>query len=228
MKKITAIIALIILCSIDLVGCIGSNPSRPQYASQYTEEEQVYRITCETKHRYEEVLNGGDMLTFSAYILYTFDNFPEYFLIEFTWKNYEAFYNYHTTFGFDIDYLENVPSNEIYYSHIIGYVKNDCYYLGLNTYSSEKHGKSYYSESGAISNISKLYHGYYIYAYKDGENLVGCEYSGVYSKSSLIELGQERIIANEEIDNLIKRDRKMYQIRKDRLLVRKRRRELYE
>lgn len=226
MKKIISVLTVaLILCSINLVACIGSHPPKPQYASQYTEEEQVYRITCETKHRYEEVLNSGDMLTFSAYILYTFDNFPEYFLIEFTWKNYEAFCNYHTTFGFDLDYLENVPSNETYYSHIIGYVKNDCYYLGLNTYSSEKHGKSYYSESGAINNNSKLYHGYYIYAYKDGDTLIGCEYRG---KRSEIELGQERIIENEEINNLIKRDRERYQIREDRLLVRKRRRELYE
>ena len=184
MKKIISVLmVVIILISITAFSGCGWHPPRPQYASQYIEEEQVYRITCETKHRYEEVLNDGDMLTFSAYILYTFDDFPEYFLIEFTWKNYEAFCNYHTTFGFDIDYLENVPSNEAYYSHIIGYVKNDCYYLGLNTYSFEKHGKSYYSESGAINNNLKLYHGYYIYAYKDGENLVGCEYGGVYSKA---------------------------------------------
>ena len=78
-KIISTLTSVIILISITAISGCGWRPPRPQYESQYTEEEQVYRITCEAKRRYEDVLNSGDMLTFSAHILYTLDDFPNIF-----------------------------------------------------------------------------------------------------------------------------------------------------
>lgn len=205
-KTIKAFSLFVIIFSLVLFceGC-GWHPPRPQYASQYTEEEQVYRITCEAKHRYEDVLNSGEMLTFSAHILYTFDDFPEYFLIEHTWKNYSAYLNYLKGCGYYVYEFENVDLNAEYYSHIVGYVKNDCYYVGMYAYSHAMHGKSYYTKSGAIEAGYKLYFSNSTYAYLKGDNLVGSDFHPEYWIRFIIE--EERIITVEEKNRLAKSDR---------------------
>ena len=141
-------------------------------------------------------------------------------MIEHTWKNYSAYLNYLKDCGYNVYELENVDLNAVYYSHIIGYVKNDCYYVGMYAYSYAMHGKSYYTKSGAIEAGYKLYFSNSTYAYLKGDKLVGSDFYPEYWIKFIIE--EERIITEEEKIKLAKSDRTGYG-RADELFIKNKR-----
>ena len=144
MKKFLALL----LCTVCLFsGCVQKAKGgykHPKFKTEYTIEEHIARIEERTKERFEEEIASGELVSYSVDIVYAFyDNDPEYFLVEIEYANeWENL----------ID--ENLPEYGTYttkYKHLIGYIENDMYLVGIKGYDSGTNelpfmdGKSSYS-----------------------------------------------------------------------------------
>lgn len=94
----------------------GTGEKHIVYNCPYTEEENIRNIKTRTEEIFRQELNTGLIVDYTVDILYAFDDDPEYFLIELTYKK---------------GYLGNDQET---YAHCIGYIQYTQYYVDLDFY----------------------------------------------------------------------------------------------
>lgn len=162
---------MLVLCT----GCrTGKEPSdtsdflykHPEFNCPYTEEENIRNIKTRTEEIFRQELNTGLIVDYTVDILYAFDDDPEYFLIELTYKE---------------GYLGNAQKT---YAHCIGYIQNKEYYVGLTCYEFDyapiqsmsevfRDGKSGYALYASPEEKRYYYNG--LQAVKRSGEIVGVE-----------------------------------------------------
>ncbi len=164
-KIIKTAVVLLLIFSFTLGGCwIVCTPFVPpgftriytdnNYISEYTPEQHVERISEIFETDYEDAVKNSyyKVKEYDIYTIYSFDDKPEYFLIEICWE-VTCIKNY------------NNKWTETHYSHDIGIIYHDEYYrsavssgvLGLTMQTGSRgNGKSIYSRLGVLGQDKKL------------------------------------------------------------------------
>ena len=109
-----------------------------EFSTEYTVEEHIQRLTSRTEEIFSSQISNGEIVSYTVDIVYAFyDNDPEYFLVELEYaEEWEGDYR-----DPNIPITGNhgrLPNEYIQYktkfSHIIGFISNDKYWLGLEGY----------------------------------------------------------------------------------------------
>ena len=180
-KIIKTAVVLLLIFSFTLGGCwincSATPPGRTEiykdnnYISAYTPEQHIERISeiFETKYN-EKYSEGYKLIKYDVYTVYSFDDKPEFFLMEMCWKN-----------------KQNVNKIEPFYSHMVGIIYHDQYYhatsplmafgIDLGDFGN---GESIYNQLGLLESGRKLIFGIgpdskHIYAYLDDGMVIGTE-----------------------------------------------------
>ena len=158
MKKILKVIILFVTLILSFVFASCGNitlvpPGREtiyvdeNYISVYNSEQHIERLSKIVEEKYANKDNSSKSLQdYSVNIVYSFDDKPEYFLLEMCWGD------------------NDTPENELIYSHMVGIIYKDNYYFTsayiesrLDYYPfTEENGKSFYSLSGVLEQGKKL------------------------------------------------------------------------
>ena len=178
----TAVVVLLIF-SFTLGGCwIVCTPFVPpgftriytdnNYTSAYTPEQHIERISEIFEEYYNENYSEIlELIGYDIYTVYSFDDKPEFFLMEFIWGN-KSYANI----------------TEPFYSHLVGIIYHDQYYLatkglsfGFGVGHSGYNGKSIYSQLGVLGSGKKLLYSVAdvysegLFAYVDDGKVMGTE-----------------------------------------------------
>ncbi len=131
-KFMLGVLCAILTLSTPLAGCSkgdGIYIPHPDFATVYTEEEHVQRITERTEEIYAEEIASGQLVKYNVEILHAFeDDDPEYFLVELEYADECISGKYKNP-----KTGENEPPYIYYntkYTHTIGFIISDEYYLG--------------------------------------------------------------------------------------------------
>lgn len=253
MKKFLAIVtAVVILIAAGCftVGCVPRNekwynpskqPKRP-FVTNLTVEEHIANITRLTEERFEYEIACRAIKSFTVDIVYSFDNEPEYFLVEFdcigevsnpvflgefeeVWKLcinrsfphstklYEQYGSDHKIklysydgepewrVSLDKDGVPNfktvIPDDwskwtyiDPAYMHLIGYIEDDEYMLGLPDYCSGNIGNGY----NAISMMQWHQSIYKKYGYENAKKYYGGFFDGYDILSKFAAEQEEQIV----------------------------------
>lgn len=124
----------------------------PDFETEYTLEEHMSRIATRTEEKFAEEIVNGEIVNYEVEIVYAFyDHDPEYFLVELEYaKEFE--WNYPKADGGFATCLTK-------YKHLIGYIIEDRYCVGLQDYDEGDGfigGRSSYELCG-FSNSKKYY-----------------------------------------------------------------------
>ena len=144
MKKSHALINILLSVLLPVLGSFGGcvdlpfpthDPYEfPEFSTQYTEEEHIQRLSARTEERFADYIESERLLDYEVELVYSFYNEdPEYFLIEIEY------------WGIDSSCQKNEAGaiqSIIRYAHAIGYLKNDEYYFGLNSYSMSENSQN--------------------------------------------------------------------------------------
>ncbi|MBQ7348473.1 MAG: hypothetical protein IJW47_00620 [Clostridia bacterium] len=154
------------------------------YISVYNPEQHIERLSEIVEEKYAVKDNRSKSLQdYSVNIVYSFDDKPEYFLLELCWG-----YN-------------DTPENELIYSHMVGIIYRDNYYFTsayigsrLDYYPfTKENGKSFYSLSGVLQQGKKLLYSNekhtYGYVEEDGK-VMGTKIDSQYISSGQATLEQ--------------------------------------
>lgn len=106
------------------------------FASQYTEAGHLARIRNETETVLSEQIDAGRCSVLTVDTVYAFDGSPEYFLVEIA--------------------IAGKTSDTDEIRHVIGYIRNDEYYVGLYGYGDFRNGPSIYRREGVLQ-LQKFY-----------------------------------------------------------------------
>ena len=161
------------------------------YISVYNPEQHVERLSEIVEEKYVVKDNRSKYLKdYSINIVYSFDDKPEYFLLELCWRHAGA------------------PENELFYSHMVGIIYRDNYYFTsayigsrLDYYPfTEENGKSFYSLSGVLEQGKKLLYSNekntYGYVEEDGRVM------GTKIDSQYISKGQATLEQYDELEEI--------------------------
>ena len=168
--------ALGALIFIDFINDIPPyNPYEfPEFSTQYTEEEHIQRLSARTEERFADYIESERLLDYEVELVYSFYNEdPEYFLIEITYLGTDS----------------HCQTNEFgarecitRYAHAIGYLKNDEYYLGLNSYSTSENSQN--ELDGFIKDKSL----WEIFDYDEGKKYYGSGVQAVQTDEGILQL----------------------------------------
>ncbi len=108
------------------------NFGHPEPSTIYTEEEQVERILKRTEEKFARDIKTGKLIDIHVEIVYSFDNKPEYFLVQLDYDKYKD--------GGEYAWRG--------YKHIIGYIDEDKLQTGLYGYDDFMSGRNPYFLAG--------------------------------------------------------------------------------
>ncbi|MBO7345049.1 MAG: hypothetical protein J6U92_03820 [Clostridia bacterium] len=205
---------MLLIFSFTLGGCWTSCSAVPtgsgriytdnNYISEYTPEQHIERISEifeKYKEKYSEALKIRD---YDIYIVYSFDDKPEFFLMEFFWENFI-----------------NVDKIKTFYSHMVGIIYHDQYYYatsGLTDFGMDLgfgNGKSIYSQLGVLESGKKLLYSVVdvysegLFAYVEDGKVMGTEIEEYdYDRWGSVEITYKELreIEPKEFPELVKRE----------------------
>jgi len=134
-------IGMFLLCSC------GGVPRIPPFKTEFTAEEHVANLIERTGEHYADWIAEEKITSFSVEIMWSFDENPEYFLVELEFKS--DFYFWGTT---------------VERAYLTGYIENDLYYKHSNTLVTDE---TPFKKQGYES--EKKYFGGGVWAIKEGE-----------------------------------------------------------
>jgi len=154
-KNISCILAFSTLLVFGLyteLGCASPGDHHAEFRTKYTVEEHIERITKRTEERFATQIEEGELISWKIEIVYAFyDNDPEYFLVELEYaEEIESGYEFYSSVP---EYTQYITK----YQHIIGYIKDDRYLMGLPHYDLFMDGRSVWALNGYED--SKKYYG---------------------------------------------------------------------
>ncbi len=189
------IILILTLFAEPLINCIcnkryriDGNISAPPYESVYTPEEHREKITERTKIKYEYRISKGELLEFEVYTVYGFDEVPEYFLVELLFKSN--------------DMIEDDTTDSVYYSHVLGRISEEKYYIIDTIYPYSGEGASIWRIENVLD--YKLYYGSSCLAYKNSEGKILGWYLLRYTGEGIPEYTDAGEITEDEFESLLK------------------------
>ena len=153
-KKTVCIGMLLLMSMFPFFVCscgtsVGGYEKLSPFKTALTAEEHVTNITWRTIKKFVQQLGRGDIKSYSVEILWSFDENPEYFLIEFE------------------DYISDYSAELFENAYIVGYIVNDVYY---QYYYYPKFEKSPFKIQNADN--EKKYYGFNVMAVKEGEEFL--------------------------------------------------------
>jgi hypothetical protein len=160
----------VIGCAVCAVfsGCSGDSTKRKPFVSDLTAEEHIADITKRTEEKYAEALEKGAIIDFWVYILWSFNEQPESFVVEFDGKSINDHVFYLPSGDIVPDEAIVLDEKTVYWQ-VLGYIGRgrDQYRLfQRNGYPSM--GKSPVRKLGFEN--EKIYYNYHTWAVeKDGE-----------------------------------------------------------
>ena len=180
MKKLTGI--LISFLTVFLTGCscqcnnqqIGDvNYIHPDFHTEYTTEQHIERIKERTEKIFKKEILKTEIANIYVDIVHAFyDDDPEYFLIEIEfYSEISGSYTNPYNFNEQIEYTTK-------YQHVIGFIKDDQYYVGLNDYSG-----NYASCKGNFHSGESSYRAF---GQPFGKKYYGCQTQGIYMEGEIL------------------------------------------
>lgn len=176
----------------------------PDFKTIYTKEEHIEKISAQTQELFAKELASGEIKNFFVDILYAFgDNDPEYFLIE-------------LELGVEVQTVStNFPQTyTTSFAHVIGFIENDEYFIGLKYYQTFRAGKSAYTYFNFGSSL-KYYGGGVQAVEQNGQiitlvtyNCLDYSFTDSHSHTNSEECGYGKIIAPSDFDFLMKNNKK--------------------
>lgn len=216
-KKIAValLIVFILICGVFSFVPQTKNDYRIRaYSTRFTEAEHIQRITARTVDIFEKELTNGTLVDYEVNTVYSFyDNAPRFFVVELEFA--EEIYG---SYRLSIVPHEKLERYKTKYRHLLGYIRNDTYYIYWNWGYSDDYvvdcfmnGRSPYKLSGYPKN--KKYFGKGIFGVEkdgeilkagdafcpgdsfefhvhwDGQNVCECTVGGIIAKETYKELG---------------------------------------
>lgn len=146
-KTIKAVMCLIVVSIILISGCkyefYKPNIEVPKFQTQYTEQEHLDKIKTLTEERFrkevwkESFVPIYEFYDCAVYMIYSFNDNPEYFLVELRYK----------------EKVEENESARFQYKHLFGFIMNDEYYQ----YGAVHFERSQFAANNLLDN--KKYYG---------------------------------------------------------------------
>ena len=182
--KSIILVVILLLLGFNLKACtsIGDYKPAPPYESRYSTEEHRERLTTRLNEKYKDASTVyEELIDFEVYTVYGFDEVPEYFLLEYTWKGYDNFADYP---------LDVERPSHIEYQHTVGIIVEDEYYTALNIYPNRSHGVSLWKHENVLER--KLYFSSNrVFAYKDQDGKIYGWYLSGYSDDFIPEYSEK-------------------------------------
>lgn len=171
---------LVAFLFISVIGCydteIIGGYTHPEFITNYTIDEHVERIKERTAEKFEQEITSGEIIGVHIEIVHAFyDNDPEYFLVELEFAQ-EIMNRY----VYEDDKCFEVSTK---YKHVIGFIENDNYYIGLQGYDRtlNNHDEKLY---GFVNGESS----YHYYGYMAGKKYYGALVQGVMVENQIMQL----------------------------------------
>ena len=156
-KKMVCVIILLLM-GISLFSCFapaaGGASRLSPFKTELTAEDHIAKIIERTEEKYAEQIADGRIKSYTVEILWSFDENPEYFLIDFDGYSYV-----HNDWPNETILVEN--------AYIVGYIENDKYYM---YYYYPKFEKSPFKKQNLEN--EKKYYGYTVMAVKKDKELL--------------------------------------------------------
>ncbi len=214
-KKCALVLVSILLIFAMLFGGCINNPMQlgtnylikvPDFTSKYTEEEHLNRIKTAVMNFYskDDFLWGEfsyKICDCVVYIVYSFDNKPEYFLVELISKS-----------------INNLSQEDYYaYGYLMGFIMEDRYYNYLiytNLKSGHEYGQSPYAKNGLLNNKKYIGQDPYNWMFCMAYEQDGVIYGNEDSNRSEEPLSPENVsILNKDLSIYVEKERDVREFR---------------
>ncbi len=198
----------------------------PKFKTKYTVEEHIQRITARTEERFQKDIENGFIVDIFVDIVYAFyDDDPEYFLVEIEYKEKlsideeRRLAKYKDKFPYRLEQItdENGENGGEYvmgryvfperFIHVIGYIEDDCYKMGLQALGFGAGffcGQSPYTGYGYKN--EKKYYGGGVCGVKQGADILGIGWHGEPERRDVV----WRVVSKENYKELMKRNPKLF------------------